>query len=224
MSVAPSETARPDATSPQVVRRASPIKKAILLLLAALSAVVIGFLVVVAMQPEDFRVSRSARMAAPPAATFAQVNDFHNWQHWSPWAKLDPNAKNSFEGPTSGEGAAFRWSGNNEVGEGVMTITEVREPELIRMKLEFKKPMEDSADTEFTFKPDGDGTIVTWTMSGKNNFVGRIFCTLMNMDKMVGSKFEEGLASMKAIVEARPATSESPPSAAPSDTPTAAKS
>jgi hypothetical protein len=84
-------------------------------------------------------------MVAPPAVPFAQVNDFHNWQEWSPWAKLDPNAKNSFEGPTSGEGAAFRWAGNAEVGEGVMTITEAREPGLVRLKLEFKKPMEDTA-------------------------------------------------------------------------------
>ena len=57
---------------------------------------------------------------------FAQVNDFRNWEAWSPWAKLDPAPKNSFEGAPAGKGAIFKWSGNNEVGEGSMTVTESR--------------------------------------------------------------------------------------------------
>ena len=180
--------------------------KKILIAVAALVAVfVIGFVGVVAMQPSEFRIERSATMAAPADKVFAQVNDFHNWQSWSPWAKLDPAAKNSFEGPAAGEGAIFRWIGNDEVGEGSMTITESRPSDLIRLKLQFVKPMEDTADTEFTFKPDGDQTKVTWTMSGKNNFVGKAFCLFMNMDEMIGSKFEEGLASMKSVVEEVPA-------------------
>src|SRR5687768_804370 len=107
MSVTHSETTDVRETAPRGTRPASTVKKILLLLVAGLAAAVVGFLVVVAMQPEDFRVSRSLKMAARPAVPFAQVNDFHNWQEWSPWAKLDPNAKNSFEGPTSGKGAAF---------------------------------------------------------------------------------------------------------------------
>jgi hypothetical protein len=129
---------------------------------------------------------------------------------WSPWAKLDPNAKNSFEGPESGEGAIFRWAGNDEVGEGSMTITESKPSELVRLKLAFVKPMEDTSDTEFTFKPDGERTMVTWTMSGTyKDFMSKAICMCMNMDKMVGGKFEEGLASMKAIVEKPSANTES---------------
>jgi uncharacterized protein YndB with AHSA1/START domain len=185
--------------------------KTILIGLAAIVAVlVLGFLGVVAMQPNEFSISRSAALAAPVSEVFDQVNDLHKWQAWSPWAKLDPNAKNTFEGAPAGEGAVFRWSGNDEVGEGEMTITESRPGELVRFKLHFIKPMEDTCDTVFTFKPEGEKTTVTWTMSGKNNFMGKAFCLLMNMDKMIGDKFEEGLASMKAIVEApdAPAASE----------------
>jgi uncharacterized protein YndB with AHSA1/START domain len=177
--------------------------KKILIGMAAVAAVlVLGFVAAVAMKPNEFRVSRSATMAAPAERVFAQVNDFHKWDAWSPWAKLDPNAKNSFSGPDAGERATFGWSGNEQVGEGKMTITESKPNELIRLKLIFTKPMEDSSDTEFTFKPEGTGTKVTWTMSGVyKDFMSKAICMCMNMDKMMGEKFDEGLASMKAIVE-----------------------
>jgi polyketide cyclase/dehydrase/lipid transport protein len=182
------------------------IKKILLWLAAIIAILVVGFVVVVAMQPDDFRIARSATMAAPAEKVFAQVNDFHKWDAWSPWIKLDPGAKSTFEGPTAGEGAIFRWSGNDAIGEGSMTIIESRPSEQIRLRLEFTRPMQDVADTTFTFEPAGDQTKVTWIMSGKNeDFVSKAVCLVMNMEKMVGSKFEEGLASMKATVEKSPA-------------------
>jgi len=102
----------------------------------------------------------------------------------------------------SGAGAIIRWAGNSEVGEGSMTITESKPHELVRIKLEFLKPMAGAADTEFVLKPAGDQTDVTWSMSGKNNFLGKAMCLLFNMETMIGSKYEEGLASIKSIVEA----------------------
>jgi uncharacterized protein YndB with AHSA1/START domain len=174
--------------------------KKILLVLAAL---ILIFVVIVALQPADYRVERSATMAAPPATVFEEVNDFHNWDKWSPWAKLDPAAKYTFEGPSSGTGAILRWAGNSDVGEGSMTILESRPSELIRIKLAFIKPFEDTATVEFTFKPEGDKTNVTWSMFGKNNFIGKAMCMFMSMDKMVGDKYAEGLANLKAVAEAK---------------------
>jgi hypothetical protein len=172
--------------------------------LIALAVIVIAFVVVVALQPADFRVTRSATVSAAAPALFAQVNDFHKWQAWSPWAKLDPAAKNSFEGPSAGTGAIFKWSGNNEVGAGIMTIIESRPSDLIKIKLDFTQPFEATNTTEFTFKPDGNQTVITWSMSGTNNFIAKAFCLFNSMDKMVGGQFEKGLADMKSVVEAAP--------------------
>lgn len=158
--------------------------------------------VIVALQPSEFRIERSATIAAPPPAVFAQVNDFHNWEAWSPWAKLDPAAKNSFEGAPAGQGAVFAWAGNSKVGEGRMTITDSRPSELVRIKLEFLKPFAATNTAEFTFKPAGDRTTVTWSMFGHNNFVSRAVFLFVNMDKALGSEFEKGLASMKSAAEA----------------------
>jgi Polyketide cyclase / dehydrase and lipid transport len=166
--------------------------------------IVVAFVVIVALQPSEFRVARSTTVSAPPAAVFAQVNDFHNWEAWSPWAKLDPAAKVTFEGPSAGEGAIFRWVGNEEVGEGSMMITESRPSDLVRIKLEFLKPFAAINTAEFTFKPEGNRTAVTWSMFGTNNFIAKAFCLFMNMDKMVGGQFEKGLASMKSVTEATP--------------------
>jgi len=173
-------------------------------ILIGLAVIVVVFVVIVALQPSEFRVVRSATISAPPPAVFAEVNDFHRWEAWSPWAKLDPAAKNSFDGPAAGTGAIFNWSGNNEVGEGSMTITESRPSDLVRIKLDFTKPFEATNTTEFTFKPEGNQTVVTWSMFGTNNFIAKAFCLFNSMDKMVGGQFEKGLASMKSIAEAAP--------------------
>ena len=172
--------------------------------LAAIAALVVIFLIVVALQPTDFKVERSATMRAPAPAAFAQVNDFQNWQAWSPWEKVDPALKRQYEGPKAGTGAIYAWQGNKDVGEGRMTITDSRPAERVHIKLEFFKPFAATNQTDFTFKPSGDGTTVTWTMTGQNSFLSKAICLFVNMDKMVGGMFDQGLAQMKTVVERRP--------------------
>lgn len=174
--------------------------KKILLILAT---IVVIILVVAAFQPDEFRVTRSTTIAAAPATVFAEVNDFRRWQAWSPWEKLDPAMKRSFDGPAAGVGAIYGWDGNNEVGAGRMTLTDSRPGELVRVRLEFLKPMEAQSTAEFTFRPEGNGTAVTWTMFGKNHYLAKVMCLFMNMDKMLGTQFEQGFASLKAVVEAK---------------------
>jgi hypothetical protein len=173
--------------------------KKILIALAAIGVVFVGY---VAMQPSEFRVVRTATVAAPTPEVFAQVNDFHNWQAWSPWAKLDPAAKAAFGGPPAGPGAVFTWAGNDKVGEGRMTVTESHPNDLVKIKVDFIKPFEASNTTEFTFRPEGNQTAVTWIMAGRNNFVAKALCLFMNMDRMVGRDMENGLTQLKSVVEA----------------------
>ncbi|TMA11498.1 MAG: polyketide cyclase [Deltaproteobacteria bacterium] len=169
-----------------------------------LVVIVVVFVVIVALQPSEFRVARTATISAPPPAVFAQVNDFHKWAAWNPWGKIDPAMKQAYDGAPAGTGAIYTWTGNNEVGEGRMTITESRPSDLIRIKLEFFKPFAATNTAEFTFKPEGNQTAVTWSMTGQNNFMAKAVHLFMNMDKMVGGQFEQGLASMKSLVEAAP--------------------
>jgi hypothetical protein len=155
----------------------------------------------IATRPAEFTVTRSAQFAAPAPTVFAQVNELRKWKAWSPWAKKDPQAKETYVGPAAGAGASMAWAGNREVGEGRMTIVESRPAELVRFKLEFFKPFAATNDAEFAFRPAGGGTEVTWTMRGRNNFIGKAMCLVFDMDRMVGGDFEKGLAVIRDIVE-----------------------
>jgi polyketide cyclase/dehydrase/lipid transport protein len=176
----------------------------LLKILIAAAVIIVALVVMVALQPGDFRVARSIAVSAPPPPVFAQVNDFHKWEAWNPWGKIDPAMKQTYAGASAGPGAIYNWAGNNEVGEGRMTITESRPSELVRIKLEFFKPLAATNTAEFTFTPEGNQTRVTWTMFGEKNFMAKAIHLFMNMDKMIGGQFEKGLAEMKAIVEGAP--------------------
>lgn len=169
-------------------------------ILIGVAVVVVVFLAIVAMQSPDMKVTRSATINAPPEVVFDQVNDFNNWS-WNPWPKLDPNIKITIDGAPSGVGAKYAWVGNNDVGEGRMTIAKSEPAKRVLIDMEFLKPMAGRNEAEFTFTPDGDKTVVSWTMTGKKNFLSKAFCMFMNMDKMIGDKFEEGLAGMKKNAE-----------------------
>ena len=167
-----------------------------------LTAIIVLFLIVVATRPADFHVERSATLSASPAALFEHVNNHHKFAVWNPFMKLDPNVKNTYSGPESGVGAACSWDGNGDVGAGTCTIIESKPGELVRCRMDWKRPMEGVAMVDFTFKPDGDKTIVTWAMYGKNSFMGKAVSLFMNCDKMCGPQFEKGLADLGAIASA----------------------
>jgi hypothetical protein len=171
------------------------------IILIAVAVIVVVLIVVVATRPSDFRVTRTARVNAPAGVVFDNVNDLHKWEAWSPWAKVDPNAKSTYSGSPAGPGASMHWSGNNKVGEGRMTIADTRPNDVIHIKLEFLRPFKATNMAEFTFKPEGDQTVVTWTMSGKNNFMGKAFHLFVDCDKMVGKDFEKGLASLNSMTQ-----------------------
>jgi len=170
-------------------------------ILIAVLLLIVAFVVVVALQPSEFKVARSTTIAAPVADVFPNVNDFHKWEAWSPWAKLDPDAKVSFEGPPEGTGTVMTWSGNDKVGEGKMTLVDSAPDEHVNIKVDFVKPFEGSVDSGFGFKPDGGQTLTIWTMSGHHNFIEKAFCLVMNGKKMMADDMDKGLAQLKSVVE-----------------------
>src|SRR5215218_1777976 len=105
------------------------------IVLTVVLVIVVAFAAIVAAQPSEYRVVRSTTIQAPPPQVFTLVNDFHNWQHWSPWAAIDPAMKTTYSGAGSGQGAVYEWSGNNQVGQGRMTITGNTPPSQVDVRL-----------------------------------------------------------------------------------------
>lgn len=182
---------------------------AVLVFLAAAGAL----LALVATRPDAFRVERSATIAAPPATVFALVNDFHQWARWSPWEKLDPQMHKAFEGAPSGVGASLHWLGNKKAGEGRMTITESQPSTHLVTALEFIRPFAASNVAAFALAPVPGGVAVTWSMTGRNNFMLKAFGLFANMDQLIGKDFEEGLANLKRVAEEGTARAGPPASA-----------
>ena len=174
-------------------------KKLVLALVAILA--VLG--VVVAMQPDTFRVARAITIAAPASKVFAEVNAMRRWQPWSPYEKLDPAMKRSYEGPEAGQDSSYAWSGNNQAGEGRATIVESRPNEKIRIRLDFLKPFAATSYATFTFKPQGSTTSVEWALEGDKTYFAKALHLVMDMDKMVGGQFEEGLGNLRKVAETK---------------------
>jgi uncharacterized protein YndB with AHSA1/START domain len=166
----------------------------VVLLIAAL-------LIYAATRPDSFRIQRSTTIKAPPEKIFPLINDFEGWRAWSPWENLDPALKRSYSGPKSGKGAVYAWEGNNDVGHGRMEIDESSAPSRIVIKLDFLKPFEAHNIAEYTLAKQGDATNVTWAMHGPSPYLAKLLGLFCSMDSMVGSKFEEGLANLKALAE-----------------------
>jgi uncharacterized protein YndB with AHSA1/START domain len=171
-------------------------------LLLGVAVLLVALCGLIATRPSTFTVQRTATLKASPDIAFALVNDFHQWGEWSPWDKMDPNQKRTFEGAATGTGSIYGWSGNDQVGEGRMTIEESKANELVRIKLEFIRPWASTNSTTFTFSPAADGVSVTWKMEGHNDFMGKAFSLFMDMDGMVGKDFDNGLANMGKLAEA----------------------
>jgi hypothetical protein len=159
-----------------------------------------GVLIFAATKPDVFRVTRSASIKAPPEKIQAQLADFHGWQAWSPWEKMDPAMKRSFGGAEKGKGATYAWEGNDKVGQGRMEITEST-PQKVALDLDFVKPFGAHNQVSFTLAPRDEATEVTWSMVGPVPYFAKIIHVFVDMDRMVGSQFESGLANLKAVTE-----------------------
>ena len=167
--------------------------------LAIVAVVVV--LVIASTKPATFRVQRSISINASPQQVAALINDFHNWDAWSPWAHLDPTMKTTYSGPASGVGSVYEWEGNSKVGQGHMEIL-ATQPTDTTIKLDFLKPFEGHNTTDFILVPEGPATRVDWVMVGPMAlFPGKVMSVFTTMDKMIGPDFEKGLAQMKATAE-----------------------
>lgn len=160
-----------------------------------------SFALIVSMQPSEFKVTRSIEVRGAPQKIFDQINTLKNWDAWSPWAKIDPQATVHFAGPEAGIGSNFSWKGNDEVGEGTITISESVPSERIQYSLVFTQPFTASNTAQFSLIPKGESTEIIWSMWGENNFMAKAFSLFFNCDSIIGPQFEKGLHNIKAIVE-----------------------
>jgi hypothetical protein len=154
-----------------------------------------------------YTVQRSTSIAAPPARVYEQIVDFHRWVDWSPWEDTDPALRRSYSGPHAGPGATYAWSGNRKAGRGHLQITAATAPatgpgeSTVHLDLVFEKPFKGQNEIVFSIRPEGAGSLVTWTMTGRKTLMTKVMGIFVSMETFLGPDFEKGLARLKANSE-----------------------
>ena len=174
------------------------LKTLALLAVAAITVLLIS----AATRPDVFHVERSTTIQAPAERLHPLINDLRGFNTWNPYARKDPAMKQRYGDVTRGPGAFYGWE-SKEVGVGSMKITEVQAPTRVTIALDFEQPFAAHNTAEFTLRPDGSGTQVTWAMHGPANFMSKLMGVFFDMDRMVGTDFEAGLVNLKTAAEAR---------------------
>ena len=172
-------------------------------ILICLGVALVLLLAFAATRPDEFRVERRARIAAPADKVWPLVSELRAFNRWNPYERKDPLIKRAYSGAPSGVGSRYDWD-STEVGSGSLEITGQQPGRAVQMKLDFIKPFEAHNAAEFALQPTADGaTEVRWTMSGPANFISKLMGVFINMDKMVGRDFEAGLQNLRQLAEAR---------------------
>lgn len=172
-----------------------------MMILIFLTVLIVVFLLFVAGRPSSFRVERSIQIRAPKTKVFSLINEFRQWEAWSPWESVDPQVKRSYSGATCDVGAIYEWSGNRNIGQGRMEIIASDPPNHLIIKIDFIAPFTAHNTVEFILTTLGESITLTQAMLGPNTFMGKLMGLFISMDKMIGEKYEQGLHKIKAIAE-----------------------
>lgn len=164
-------------------------------------AILATFLGFVALQDPNYVISREVKINAPAEKIWPYLNNSKLAEKWAPWLEIDPSAKMNYSGPPEGVGSKASWESGGQLGTGSATISESVPHQKVGTQLEYVKPYEMKQYSEYLLASNGSETTVTWRVTGQNNFMGRLVCVFMNMDKMVGGMFEKGLANLKNVAE-----------------------
>jgi uncharacterized protein YndB with AHSA1/START domain len=166
-------------------------------------ALLLAVVVIALTKPNQLQLTRSIQVTAGPDRVFELINDLHAWQRWHPQQVGKPAPELGFSGAASGVGAVCVWRGRGNVGEGRMLITQAVVPTHVRVEVDWRKPFVTHNVNDFTVAPAAAGASVTWSMSGPNLLPMKVMSVFINMDRMMGRHFEEGLAALKKAAESQ---------------------
>jgi hypothetical protein len=170
----------------------------LLYIVLALVALIVG---IGLFARNDYHIERSMEIDAPREIVLDQIRYFEKFKKWSPWNSLDPNMKSSIEGTDGEVGALYKWSGNDEVGEGQQRIKSIS-PNRVDIEVMFEKPWKSTSPSFFQLEEMGNKTKVSWGFDMHVGFPWNAMAMLTDINAMVGKDYERGLVNLKKICEA----------------------
>lgn len=163
--------------------------------------ILVAVVVFVSTRPAEMVVSRELLIKATPELIFPYINNSKKSNEWMPWHEDDPHVKMTYSGPDEGVGSMTLWTSKGKMGTGNAEVIESIKNQNVKTRLTYTKPMTMSQLAEVSLQSTSGGTLVRWSVSGKNPVIGRIMCAFVNMDKMIGGNFEKGLVNLQKIVQ-----------------------
>lgn len=170
-------------------------------IILGVAAVVALILIYAAFSPAEYSIQREVVINAPAEKIFPYLNNQKLAEQWGPWLETDPSAKMTYSGPDEGVGAIASWTGGQQLGTGSATIVDSIPNQKVTIKLAYTEPFQMEQLSDYIAEAAGEQTKVIWKVTGQNNFIGRVMCIFVSMDKMVGGMFEEGLNKLKTVIE-----------------------
>lgn len=152
---------------------------------------------------KKFKLEREIVINKPKQEVFDYVKQLKNQDHFAVWNSLDPNMKRTYTGTDGTVGFSSAWeSDHKQVGHGKQTITAIKEGEEVDMQIHFLKPWDNVANAYFKTESAGDNqTKVKWGMYNDVKYPMKVMRLFMNMEKMIGKDFDNGLAKLKEVME-----------------------
>lgn len=176
-------------------------------ILGILGGLIFLFIIVVGVliftTPTDFKVEREVTINKSKTDIYNYAKNLKNQNEWGPWIKKDPNIKLKTQGVDGEVGFISSWeSENEEVGVGEQEILKLTEGSRIDTEIRFKKPFESTSRSYMTFDEIApEQTKVKWGFTGSMPKPMNLMLLFVDMDKEVGKDFDEGLQSLKTIME-----------------------
>jgi len=156
----------------------------------------------IAVQPSEFAFQRSIVINAPQELVFNKVNTYKKWPEFSPWLEQDKNATLKYNTINEGLNSSYSWNGDI-LGEGSMTTVSVNKPDSLKQRIDFVKPFESSSMVNWKFEKQTNSTKVTWKMSGKQDFMTKMYTTFNgSIEENTAKDFERGLFKLDSVVRA----------------------
>ncbi len=165
-------------------------------------AIIVLIIILGLLAPKSYDVSRNIEINKALPDVFQYLKFIKNQNDWSPWKKKDPNFKQEFEGTDGEVGFISKWDGNKDVGTGEQEIKAIVHNDRIETELRFLKPWKSQSTGYLKVEEvSTNETKVIWGFTGKNKFPFSIFMLFFNFEKAVGKDFDDGLASLKEVLE-----------------------
>ncbi len=173
------------------------------IVLGAIGGLIVLVLLLAAVTRKDYNLERSIVVDKNLEDTYHFISSIETQDSWSKWANLDPNMKKQYIGTDRTVGFISKWdSDHKNVGSGEQEIKKLVPNEKVETEMRFLKPFKSVAHGYFTTTAVNENqTKVAWGFKARMPYPFNLMMVMMNMEKMLGNDFEEGLANMRKKIE-----------------------